>query len=333
MSDAICRSVRVDVQDTACGAPFASLYWHGDTLRDPVHCREVTAAGQVTERSMRCSYPFDAAIGSPSGRYAIVFRRLGTKAVLCRDGEVHRELDRSYQHANRFEFPIAFAVDPRDGRELIAHCPRSCHRIDLEDADSGALLTDVPGRQDVDDWPSRLAVSPGGRFLLSAGWGWHPVDLLGVFDLARALDDPRELDRPDRLRSQPGMLHARVAAFVDDELLVVSEEDDDGEIEPRLSLLRVADGSLVHSVPAQPCGRLMPVGRHHVVAVDEHPRLVDLRDGAVLYEWRELDCGTARSSIHRHDQVRTVALQPERRRFAVADPHGVTIVTIADQLP
>ena len=41
---------------------------------------------------------------------------------------------------------------------------------------------------------SRLAVSPGGRHLLMAGWVWHPHGIGRVFDLQQALTDPSVLD-------------------------------------------------------------------------------------------------------------------------------------------
>jgi hypothetical protein len=42
----------------------------------------------------------------------------------------------------------------------------------------------------VDFFHSRLAVSPDGRFLLSAGWVWHPLSLAEIYELPRCWNSP-----------------------------------------------------------------------------------------------------------------------------------------------
>ncbi len=65
------------------------------------------------------------------------------------------------------------------------------NRLEIEDARTGEPLTAGPEREPDDFFHSRLAVSPSGRYLLSAGWVWHPWGCLVVFDLRQALADPR----------------------------------------------------------------------------------------------------------------------------------------------
>ena len=47
---------------------------------------------------------------------------LWTKALLFRDGRLLRELNRSYYHAESFEYPLTFLPLP-NGRMGIVHCP------------------------------------------------------------------------------------------------------------------------------------------------------------------------------------------------------------------
>ncbi|MGH9018831.1 MAG: hypothetical protein ACRDY1_13860 [Acidimicrobiales bacterium] len=59
--------------------------------------------------------------------------------------------------------------------------------------ETGERLTTRAGTAD-DIFHSRLRASPGGAYLLSAGWIWHPAEILNVYDVALAIEDPRTLD-------------------------------------------------------------------------------------------------------------------------------------------
>src|SRR5262249_4371873 len=141
---------------------------------------------------------FDAATASPDGRFAVVYERLGTKGLLLHDGKILRELDRSFYHARAYEYPVTLFREP-DGRLLLAQCPKLYCCIELEEVESGQSLTASAGRKPADFFHSRLAASPGGKRLLSAGWVWHPWSAVECFDVARALADPRHLDHGDTL--------------------------------------------------------------------------------------------------------------------------------------
>ncbi len=156
---------------TATG--IKSLCWRGDELIDWVGGgRAFAADGTERPSTVRYGYRFDAATASPDGRFAVIYERLGTKGLLLCDGRVLRELDRSFYHADAYEYPVAL-FSGSDGRVLLAHRPRDYCRIDLEDAETGRLLTESLDRKPSDFFHSRLALSPNGKRLLSAGWVWH----------------------------------------------------------------------------------------------------------------------------------------------------------------
>src|ERR1700761_6126937 len=146
-----------------------SLVWQGDTLVDWVDGnRWRLDDGRMTRGSFSPGYRFDAACATAAGRTVAIYERLGTKAVLVRDGKVLRELDRSYYHADAYEYPMALFIGP-DGRVLIAHCPDAYNRLDFEDALTGERLTTHPEREPRDYFFSRLTLNPSGTRLMSAG--------------------------------------------------------------------------------------------------------------------------------------------------------------------
>ena len=52
-------------------------------------------------------FSFDGAIYFRNGGYAISDQRLGTKAIILKDDQILREINRSYYHADVYEYPIA----------------------------------------------------------------------------------------------------------------------------------------------------------------------------------------------------------------------------------
>lgn len=78
----------------------------------------------------------------------------------------------------------------------------------------------------------------------------------------------------------------------------------------------------------RPLGTVMPVGTDHVVAFYQHPRLVEIASGAVVREWPDLPTGTQVSSILWGRELPALALDPARRRFAVAADNAIHVVEI-----
>jgi hypothetical protein len=107
---------------TATG--IRSLCWRGEELVDWVGgCRAFALDGRERPSPVHYAYRFDAATASPDGRYAVIYERLGTKGLLLHDGKCIREINRSYYHADAYEYPVALFRDA-GGRLLLAHCPR-----------------------------------------------------------------------------------------------------------------------------------------------------------------------------------------------------------------
>ena len=89
------------------GHRVRSLIWAGDRLVDPVGGgASVGLDGSVTRRSVNWAYPFDRALASDDGQTTVLYTALGTKGLVIRGQRVVREINRSFYHADDYEFPV-----------------------------------------------------------------------------------------------------------------------------------------------------------------------------------------------------------------------------------
>jgi len=314
-----------------------SLAWDGDCVVDWVSGgHRYGIDGSITERLVNYAYKFDASIISPSGKYAAIFTSVGTKGALLRNGEIVRQVNRDFYCANAYLYPIAFAQLP-DGREVLIHCPEHYCQIEIEDIETGERLTQSSKRDSADIFHSRLSVSPDGRWLISAGWVWHPVDVVHIYDLHEALRDPHTLDvvgiRP------PGLWELSAAGFIDADTVVLGtsdeffgDEDDEDDNQPgenRIATWKIGATSYSSSIALEhPPGTVMALSDRFVVSMFKHPRLIDLDKGQTIHEWNDIDSGTQTSSITRDKLPPPIAMDPQNARFAVAQEKNVRMVQI-----
>ncbi|MBW8881752.1 MAG: hypothetical protein JF615_10135, partial [Asticcacaulis sp.] len=168
------------------GSGVQSLVWEGDSLVDWADGgKRYCLDGTVITRPFYLSYDFDAAVSSRCGRYSIAYTQYGTKALVFCDGKLIREINRSYYFAGNYPYPVAL-LTLGDGRVILAHCPEAYNRIEFDDVEKGVRLTASSVRTPADVFHSRLTSSPDGRYLVSAGWLWHPIDTVIVFDVEKA---------------------------------------------------------------------------------------------------------------------------------------------------
>jgi hypothetical protein len=304
-----------------------ALCWHGDELIDWAGIIRYQLDGTSFGPDIYFAYPFDHAVSSRSGKYVVLYQQLGTKGLILKGDNIVREINRSFYHAHVYEYPVALFTLP-DGREVIAHCPDEYNVIQIEEVESGKRLTARNGDSD-DFFHSRLQVSSDSRYLLSAGWVWHPWDTFQLFDIAEAIQSPESLDRSlcgDLMNVDVGEFHA--AAFNGTDQIVFAGETGEDDI-PLLGIYSIQANAVVNScVLDSPAGTLMPLG-DVVVSFYESPKLLDLATGDVLHRWPELSTGRQNSSIIYHDdRIPAIALDPVNRRFAVADSENITVVQL-----
>lgn len=316
-----------------------SLVWRGDTLIDWAGGGACYHLDGTAERAgVTYSYPFDAAVDCAP--YTVLYQRRGTKALLLKDGQILRELSRSFYHAAHYDHPVALGRT-RSGRVLLAHCPDEYCRLELEDCETGRRLTSSKNRDPSDFFHSELAFSPGAGRLLDTGWLWHPWGKVQHFEVTRALEDPGELDNGSEVGGEQWETEELSAAWVDEHHLLLGTAGDEAQSDPHPSPQmprtgvhlfdlrqgrRLAAIALTH-VP----GPLMPAGPGRVVTFFQHPRLYDLSSGQLLKEWPELPTGAPSCcyGVNAPDPW-ILALDPAHRRFALPRGDELVVVTLDD---
>jgi hypothetical protein len=328
------------VELTAPGAE--SLVWPDGALVDvAAGWRRYPLGGSVpVSRYTEYGPGFDAVVIAPAADVVALVRSTGTKALLLEPGgKVIRELNRSYYHAEAYRYPLALFTLP-DGRTGLVHCPEHYNQLEIEVARTGERLAGGGDRDPDDFFHSRPAASPDGRFLLSAGWMWHPLSLAEIYDLSRALRQPRVLDaipREDPWTQATGVTEISGACFVGQDVVISTsaDEPDTDEADP-LGPCTLARWSARRRQftwnrrLAQTAGDLLPIG-NSIPALYQCPRLYDAVTGELQAEWPDLDTGQADNSIvwdKAFSGPARVAVAEPGQRFAVTNRETITVIQL-----
>jgi hypothetical protein len=329
------RLIEVDVE------MVTTLAWKGDDLFDMASGDVTIELDPVAEkrRSVRFSsygLKFDRAVACQEGCHQGIYQARGTKALVRNPADQLEELNRSYYHAEVYEYPIC--IFHSASRSLVAHCPHDYNVIELHDSDTWESLTPARGRKAHDFFHSRLSVSPGARYLLSAGWFWHPFESIMVFDVGEALSDHTHLDGPG--------LQVPVAAEVDsatflgpDRVLIATKGDerlDDPDHDSRalgaaqLGCWSISEGDWVTRARLNSmAGTLVAVGPGHVLGLYGHPKLIDVESGAIVQEWPGIRTGRQDGSLllgEEADRIPPIARDESRARLAVAGDGMISLL-------
>ncbi|WP_309714286.1 hypothetical protein [Armatimonas sp.] len=308
----------------------ASLAWFGEGLLDGLLGPTYFGLdGSISDHHISFAYRFDTTVVSPSGQYLAVLESKGTKALLIEaPGKLLRELNRSYFCADDYTYPLTFLTLP-DGREALLHCPDEYNRLEIEDCATGERLTASSLREPEDIFHSRLTPSPDGTRFFSAGWVWHPVDVLPVYSIAEALRDPRHLDSR---HSVPGH-DSLTAVWKDNETIWVALASDaliwgkkDTVGEPaRLEKYNVEGTALTlletFALEEDPV-QLLPLNDEYFVGFHECPKLFYLPSGKVIERWEELPLGKLDAG--------KLAMDIPNRRFALVQDREIVVVTFEE---
>lgn len=310
----------------------SSLAWDGDSLVDWVGGgTRYHLNGDVIQSNIRYAFPFDASATLPGSAYSVIYTRCGTKGLLLKDGKILRELNRSFYHADVYEYPIVLFRLP-SGREVMAHCPKDYCRLDIEDLVTGELLTDSTIRKSSDVFHSRLCASQDGRFLVSSGWLWHPIDNVIVYDVLASLKDPTNLDGAG-ISLQAHAEESSSTFLPNGRLLVYLAGDIDSDDSPimqgELRIFDLENGATSVVPTAGPLGTIVAIGNNHLLALYGHPRLIHLESGKEVYSWPQLKSGSQTSSILMSEPtIPVIAVDSINQRFAIADDNGITVIKL-----
>lgn len=291
--------------------------------------------GEVKYGQRSYDYKFNSAIQSDDGTYAVIYEKLGTKALLLKHGEILRELNRSFYKASAYEYPIAFLKLP-DGEYALIHCPSEYCLIEIEYVESGIKITQMDRNPD-DCFHSRFRVSPSNSMLLNTGWVWHPYDIIALYNIQDGIKDNLIFDRPKA--HFPIHAEACSAEFLSDDLLVVSSNPDDPLSEEELSdtlnlypgqigLFSITQHRFLKKVTIDfKPGTLIPINEDLILDLYEHPKLVDLNSGEIKQRFEDINSGEQSSSIIHHiPPVPPVAVSQDRKSIAFGQGEKIELL-------
>lgn len=314
-----------------------ALNWLGNDLIDWVDGGSVyTEAGEFKTSSRRYAFKFDAAIQSDNGVYAFIYEKRGTKGVLLKNGEILREINRSYYQADAYEYPIAFLVI--DGVDCIVHCPNEYNQIEIEHVESGQKIVDSTNREPADCFHSRFSVSPSNTILLNTGWVWHPYGIIELYSIKEGIKNTVVFDETTAQFPTNGEICA--ADFLTDDLIVVSataEESLADEDNTNIALLNPSEIGL-YSIRQEKflkktkvdftLGTLVAITEDYAIDLYEYPKLVDLNSGQLIQKFDTINSGKQDSAIIHHIQtIPPIAVDKKKGRMAIANDTQINVLT------
>lgn len=310
-----------------------SLCWIDDYLVDYAGgLQTFRLDGTKTDIKVSFGSLFDNAVATDDGEYSVIYQTLGTKGILLKQGNILREINRSYYCAEAFEYPITFLNI--DEKVCIAHCPDEYNVIEIEDVETGIRLTEKE-RPQRDFFQSRLQTSPNQKMILSAGWIWHPLDAFELYDLSEGVSNPQVfIPFRDENFKNINLWEINNATFIDDKRLLLSgtgnSENEDASEEISIAVYDLEKQITISQVKIdEPTGLLMPLNENFAVGFYEYPKIFDLGSGELVCKWSDISTDKRNSSIIWHtDNLSKIAIDRKNKRFAVGTKNTIEVIVI-----
>ncbi len=302
-----------------------SLIWKGNDLKDWVgNGRVFNLNGEIEGVSHGRQYKFDAAIQSDNEVYTVVYEKFGTKGVLLKNGEVLREINRSYYLADVYEYPIAFIKIEEE--YAIVHCPDEYNIIEVDNVETGVRITNTSNRKEPADYfHSRFRVNDANTKLLNTGWVWHPMDIIELFDLKMSLNDNDLFDNPTSI-AEVNMVDVCSAEFLSNDLIVISLFKNSKKPKHEVGLFSIEMDKFIKKVDVGfQLGTLVPIDENYVIDLYEHPKLIDLNTGEVKQRFEDINSGNQTSSI-KSDNLVPLAFDKGNQRLAIGNGNKIELL-------
>lgn len=321
---------------------FKSLIWENGYLIDKISNVRYYPDGSLERtNSMAIGYKFDSVKITNDYEYYVVFEKFGTKGLLFKGMNFLREINRPYQHADLYEYPIEI-FKLACGTPVIAHCPKSYYRLDFENIETGEIITDKVNRNPNDFFHSRLMVNKSAKFLLNAGWYWHPWDCILIYSIDEVIQDPSLLDMwgiPIISRIYTEINSAR---FFNDNYILMSSSDespydqlgieDNTDDFPRncIGLLDLETLTIVKkSIVNCKFGNVFPIDMDFAWDLYLHPKIINLNTGEIVDEITDIYSGEQCSSIltTNNDTLPHITQDINNHRIAIGKGNKINIVS------
>jgi len=274
----------------------------------------------------------DGSITSENGEYVLIYQKLGTKGLLLKNGELLREINRSYYQSSVYEFPATFLTFKN--RTYLVHCPFGYNQIDFEDAETGKIVTNIPERKPQDIFHSRLEVSPDNKNLISKGWAWHPIDVIELFNIEKCFENPNLLDKGNNIPNVNAEISS--ASFIDNDKILVrasqegwADEETDLIKDGQIATWNFKTGEILNPVTIDSeIGNVFAIDERKCWDLYGYPKIIDLKSGKVIDKIEEIDSGKQGSSIIHHlADLPKVAFNRKTKQIAIAKDNTIEILT------
>lgn len=316
-----------------------TIAWRNNDIVDWISAGTLFSLSGITSQLGRYHYSvFDRSIVSRDGQYAFIYKKLGTKGLLLKNGELLREINRSYYCAEVYEYPAVF-VTLDNGTTYLVHCPLKYCQLDFEEVETGKIVTASADREPFDCFHSRLEVSPGSTYLLSKGWYWHPWDDVLAFDIAACLADPLLLDK--RNLNPGGQCEVNTASFINDmEVLIgasleaednAEEDDEEVSLKPgHIAIWNLHTGEMSKPIKVNAkIGNLIAIDSNHAWDLVGFPKLINIVTGEIEDKMETILTGEQMSPIIHHLKYHPeICYNRELKKLAMrTDSNTITILT------
>ena len=274
----------------------------------------------------------DGSITSENGEYVLIYQRLGTNGLLLRNGELLREINRSYYQSSVYEFPATFLTFKN--RIYLVHCPFGYNQLDFEDAETGKVVTNIPDRKPKDIFHSRLEVSFDNKHLISKGWAWHPIDLLELFDIEKCFENPNLLDKGINIPNVNAEISS--ASFIDNDKILVRASNEDWADEEtdiikdgQIATWNFKTGEIINPIDVNSeIGNIFAIDETKCWDLYNYPKIIDLKNGKVTDKIQEIESGKQGSSvIHHLTDLPKIAFNRITKQIAIAKENTIEILT------
>jgi len=312
---------------------FGTISWYGDAIIDWASGgKQYFLDGKILESRTYFPFAFDAAITSTNGTYAFVYQKLGTKGLLLKNGELLREINRSYYSANSHEYPCSF-VEIK-GVTYLIHCPVAYNQLDFENVETGELVTNTADRMPEDIFHSRLAVSPDNSVLISRGWVWHPLDKTSIYNIKDCFSNPKLLDEFN-WQLPPGA-EICTASFIDSKHLLLGSSDEiinDEDI--RMPAKNIAVWDLERNMMSNPpvpvkaaFGNLFAINESFTWDFYDFPKIISIDTGEIIDKDESINTGKINSAIISSNTIKCQIIFNNRtKQVAISGKECIEVLT------
>ncbi len=312
-----------------------TLNWLDDKLVDWCSAGTVYSLDGEVSQINSYHFAFDSAITSKSGKYVFIYKRLGTKGLLLKNGEILREINRSYYHAETYEYPAAFVTF--NNKTYLVHCPNNYCQIDFEEVESGEIVTYILDRKPDDIFHSRFEVSEDNKYFISNGWFWHPWDVLRLFEIEKCFTDPTLLD--DGISVPNIKAEICSARFINNEKILIctsTETTWDLEQPGAIPPAHMAIWNFKTNIVSKPVkingefGNVLAIDEKFCWDIYKYPKIINLETGEVEDKMEELNTGHQQSSIISHlvDNLPLVAYNRQLHKLAFKNDENIEVLSM-----